>query len=311
MQFFINSKLGAETHYILRSVWQDIMQRKFGTFFTILVIAVSLTIPAVGYLLWKNTSEAATRFYPEQEITIYLHNSLNEQDVQTVVQHIRQYAPDKTEDVRYISRQQSLDEFRAWSGFGEALDILEDNPLPAVVVFKPQKAFSHNEAMLTFRNGLQQIKGVQEVRLDNGWIAKLMAITWLVARISVTCALLMLISVFLVINHSVRSDVSNAKASIEIQQLIGATNHFISRPFVYKGIIYGLFGSLLALLFSNLLIGYFTGVVKYVADIFTVKIELLGSNMAESFFFVSMSIFTGWLAAKLATKRYIQKMNGK
>lgn len=311
MQFFINSKLGAETHYILRSVWQDIVQRKFGTFFTILVIAVSLTIPAVGYLIWKNTSEAATRFYPEQEITIYLHNSLSEQDVQTVVQHIRQYAPDKTDDVRYISRQQSLEEFRSWSGFGEALDILEDNPLPAVVAFKPKKEFSHNDALLAFRNGLQQIKGVQEVRLDNGWVAKLMAITWLVARISVACALLMLISVFLVINHSVRSDVSNAKASIEIQQLIGATNYFIARPFLYKGILYGLFGSLLALLFSNLLIGYFTGVVKYVADVFTVKIELFGSSPAESFCFVSMSIFTGWLAAKLATKRYIQKMNGK
>lgn len=304
-------KLTAQTRYILRSVWQDLCQRKFGTFLTILVIATSLTIPTVSYLLWKNTSQAVASFYPEPELTVYLHKNLAERDVSPLVETIRHFESDKIEHLNYISRQQSLDEFRSWSRFGDALDILEDNPLPAVVVLKPKKAFTSPENMIALRDGLQRIKGVQEVRLDNGWIEKLSALTQLIARVAVTCTILMFVAVFLVIGNSVRSDVSNSRASIEVMQLLGGTHHFISRPFVYTGMVYGFFGSLLAILFSLMTISYFTSVVRYVADMFTVQFELHGFDFSEIFLIVVLSIFLGWLAATLATNRHIQKIGSK
>lgn len=305
------NSLNAQTRFILRSVWQDLLKRKFGTFLTVLVIATSLMIPTISYLLWKNTSQAVAEFYPEPELTVYLHKNLAEHDVNAVVEKIRQFNTDKIESLNYISRQQSLDEFRTWSGFGEALDILDDNPLPAVVVLKPKNEFTSPENMLELRNGLQNIKGVQEVRLDNGWIEKLTALSQLIARIAVTCTILMLIAVFLVIGNSVRSDVSNSKASIDVMQLLGATDHFISRPFLYIGMIYGLLGSVFAILFSLMTISYFTGVVRYVSDMFTVKFELHGFDISEVIFIVVLSIFLGWLSAKIATNRYIQKIGSR
>lgn len=303
--------LNMQTRYTLRAVWQDLMKRKFGTLMTILVIAVSLTIPTLSYLLWKNTHFAAAQFYPEPELTVYLHKNLSENDVNAVVERIRHFENHKIESLNYISRQQSLDEFRTWSGFGEALDILDDNPLPAVVVLKPKKAFSTPEDMLNFRDGLQQIKGVQEVRLDNSWLEKLTALTQMIGRVAVTCTVLMFLAVFLVISNSVRSDVSNSRASIEVMQLLGATDHFISRPFLYTGMIYGLFGSLLAILFSLLTIGYFTGIVRYVADMFTVKFDLQHFDLSEILLIVVSTIFLGWFSAKIATNRHIQKIGAK
>lgn len=303
--------LNMQTRYTLRAVWQDLMKRKFGTLMTILVIAVSLTIPTLSYLLWKNTHFAAAQFYPEPELTVYLHKNLSENDVNAVVERIRHFENHKIESLNYISRQQSLDEFRTWSGFGEALDILDDNPLPAVVVLKPKKAFSAPEDMLNFRDGLQQIKGVQEVRLDNSWLEKLTALTQMIGRVAVTCTVLMFLAVFLVISNSVRSDVSNSRASIEVMQLLGATDHFISRPFLYTGMIYGLFGSLLAILFSLLTIGYFTGIVRYVADMFTVKFDLQHFDLSEILLIVVSTIFLGWFSAKIATNRHIQKIGAK
>ena len=300
--------LNMQTRFILRSVWQDLLKRKFGTLLTILVIAVSLTIPTVSYLLWKNTSHAASQFYPEPELTVYLHKNLSEHDVEAVVERIRQFDSERIESLNYISRQQSLDEFRTWSGFGEALDILDDNPLPAVVVLKPKPNFTSPENMLELRNGLQAVKGVQEVRLDNGWLEKLTALTQLIARVAITCTLLMLIAVFLVISNSVRSDVSNSRASIDVMQLLGATDHFIARPFLYTGMLYGLFGSLLAIVFSLLMISYFTSVVRYVADMFTVQFDLIGFDFSEIVLITVISIFLGWLAAKIATNRYIQRI---
>lgn len=306
-----NTRLGAQTRYILRAVWDDLIKRKLGTFLTILVIASSLTIPTVSYLLWKNINHAATEFYPEPELTVYLNKNLSDNEVNLVVEKIRQFDTDKIENLNFISRQQSLEDFKTWSGFAEALDIVEDNPLPAVVILKPKKAFTQNDEMLTLRNGLQNIKGVQEVRLDNGWLEKLTALTWLFARIGTLCTLLMMIAVFLVIGNVVRTDVANSRSSIEVQQLLGATDHFIARPFLYKGMIYGFLGSLLAILFSSVVISYLVGVVKYVTDIFTVQFELNGLDLSEIFFIAVISIFIGWLSANIATNKHIIRLGGR
>lgn len=303
--------MNLQTRYILRSVWHDLIKRKFGTLLTVLVIATSLTLPTVSYLLWKNTSHAAQQFYPDPELTVYLHKNLSENDVNPVVERLRYFEQDKIDSLNYISRQQSLDEFRSWSGFGSALDILDDNPLPAVVILKPKKAFATPENMLALRDDLQKIKGVQEVRLDNGWIEKLAALSELIARIAITCTLLMLVAVFLVISNSIRSDVSNSRQSIHVMQLLGATHYFIARPFIYTAMIYGLFGSLLAMLFSLMTIHYFTHVVRYVADMFTVQFERQTFNASEVLFLVVLSVFLSWLAAKMATNRHIQKLGVK
>lgn len=304
--------LNTQTRYIFRCVWQDLLKRKFGALLTILVIAVSLTIPTVSYLLWKNTSSAVAKFYPEPELTVYLHKNLAEHDIDAVVENIRRFSPDKIEKVDYISRQQSIDEFRTWSPtLKDALDILDDNPLPAVVVLKPKKTFSGSEHMLEFRDGLQQIKGVQDVRLDNDWITKLAALSSLIARIAITCTILMFLAVFLVITSSIRSDVANSRASINVMQLLGATDYFIARPFVYVAMFYGFFGSILAMLFSAMTIGYFTGIVSYVSDMFTVQFDIHGFDLSEIILIIVSTVFLGWLSANIATNRYIQKLGSR
>lgn len=302
--------LNAQTLYILRALGEDLARRKFATFLTVLVIAVSLTLPTVSYLLWKNTRQAVQQFYPEPELTVYLHKNLTEQDIQRVVENLRKFETDKIEQVHYISREQSMAEFRSWSStIGDALDILDDNPLPAVVVLKPNKSFSDDSQMQALRQNLQQIKGIQDVRLDNDWIGKLAILNQLIAKIAVTCTLLMLASVFLVIGNSIRSDVAGRHKEINVMQLLGATDYFITRPFLYMAMFYGLLGSLLAILFSSITVGYFADIVRYVAEMFTVTFEITLFDFSEFLFIVVASIFLAWLSAQLATNRYLRRLD--
>lgn len=302
--------LNAQTLYILRALGEDMARRKFATFLTVLVIAVSLTLPTVSYLLWKNTRQAVQQFYPEPELTVYLHKNLTEQDIQRVVENLRKFETDKIEQVHYISREQSMSEFRSWSStIGDALDILDDNPLPAVVVLKPNKSFSDDSQMQALRQNLQQIKGIQDVRLDNDWIGKLAILNQLIAKIAVTCTLLMLASVFLVIGNSIRSDVAGRHKEINVMQLLGATDYFITRPFLYMAMFYGLLGSLLAILFSSITVGYFADIVRYVAEMFTVTFEITLFDFSEFLFIVVASIFLAWLSAQLATNRYLRRLD--
>jgi len=276
-----------------------LVKRKFGTLLTILVIAVSLTIPTVSYLLWKNLHLATTQFYPESELTIYLHKNLSEEDANLVVEKIRQQ--EGVESLNYVSRQESLKEFKSWSGFGEELEILDDNPLPAVVMVKPSKDFNASEKRAELRTNLNKIKGVQEVRLDNDWMEKLTALSWLFAHVAI----------FLVIGNSIRSDVYSSRASIDVMKLLGATDQFILRPYLYTGMIYAVLGGLVAALFSSLIVGYFTSAVKYVTDIFAVTFELNGLGVGELIFLLVSCLIMGYVGAWIAATRHIAMLDNK
>lgn len=309
MSFRLNFPFGVQSVYVLRAVLADLMKRKFATLLTVLVIAVSLTIPTVSYLLWKNIHHATTQFYPESELTVYLHKSLSEEDANLVVEKIRQQ--EGVESLNYISRQESLNEFRHWSGFSEELDVLDDNPLPAVVMIKPTKAFNESQKRNELRENLDKIKGVQEVRLDNDWLEKLTALTWLVAHVAIFCTVLMAIAVFLVIGNSIRADVYSNQANIEVMKLLGTTDQFILRPFLYTGMIYAALGGFLACIFSSLTIGYFTGAVKYVTDIFAVNFNLNGLGLVEFLFLLVVCVIMGYIGAWLSATRYIRLLDKK
>lgn len=309
MSFRLNFPFGVQSVYVLRAVLADLLKRKFATLLTVLVIAVSLTIPTVSYLLWKNIHHATTQFYPESELTVYLHKNLSEEDANLVVEKIRQQ--EGVESLNYISRQESLNEFRHWSGFSEELDVLDDNPLPAVVMIKPTKAFNESQQRNELRENLDKIKGVQEVRLDNDWLEKLTALTWLVAHVAIFCTVLMAVAVFLVIGNSIRADVYSNQANIEVMKLLGATDQFILRPFLYTGMIYAALGGFLACIFSSLTIGYFTGAVKYVTDIFAVNFNLNGLGLVEFLFLLVVCIIMGYIGAWLSATRYIRLLDKK
>ncbi len=309
MSFRLNFPFGVQSVYVLRAVLADLLKRKFATLLTVLVIAVSLTIPIVSYLLWKNIHHATTQFYPESELTVYLHKNLSEEDANLVVEKIRQQ--EGVESLNYISRQESLNEFRHWSGFSEELDVLDDNPLPAVVMIKPSKAFNESQKRNELRENLDKIKGVQEVRLDNNWLEKLTALTWLVAHVAIFCTLLMAVAVFLVIGNSIRADVYSNQANIEVMKLLGATDQFILRPFLYTGMIYAALGGFFACIFSSLTIGYFTGAVKYVTDIFAVSFNLNGLGLVEFLFLLVVCVIMGYIGAWLSATRYIRLLDKK
>ena len=309
MSFRLNFPFGVQSVYVLRAVLADLLKRKFATLLTVLVISVSLTIPTVSYLLWKNIHHATTQFYPESELTVYLHKNLSEEDANFVVEKIRQQ--EGVESLNYISRQESLNEFRHWSGFNEELDVLDDNPLPAVVMIKTTKAFNESQQRNELRENLDKIKGVQEVRLDNDWLEKLTALTWLVAHVAIFCTVLMAVAVFLVIGNSIRADVYSNQSNIEVMKLLGATDQFILRPFLYTGMIYAALGGFFACIFSSLTIGYFTGAVKYVTDIFAVSFNLNGLGLVEFLFLLVVCVIMGYIGAWLSATRYIRLLDKK
>nr|WP_205246831.1 MULTISPECIES: permease-like cell division protein FtsX [unclassified Enterobacter] len=291
--------------YAWEGALQDLKSKPLATFLTVMVIAISLTLPSVCYMVYKNVNQAATQYYPSPQITVYLDKALDDNAAQQVVGAIQ--AEEGVDKVNYLSREEALGEFRNWSGFGGALDMLEENPLPAVAVVNPKLDFQSTDHLNTLRDRVAKIHGVDEVRMDDSWFARLAALTGLVGRVAAMIGILMVAAVFLVIGNSVRLSIFARRDTINVQKLIGATDGFILRPFLYGGALLGFSGAFLSLILSEILVMRLSSAVTEVAQVFGTKFDISGLGFDECLLLLLVSSMIGWLAAWLATVQHLRR----
>ena len=293
-----------QVRYAWQGALQDLKSKPLATFLTVMVIAISLTLPSVCYMVYKNVNTAASQYYPSPQITVYLEKTLDDDAAAKVVGQLQ--AEQGVDKVNYLSRDEALGEFRNWSGFGGALDMLEENPLPAVAVVIPKIDFQTTDALNTLRDRVAQIQGVNEVRMDDSWFARLASITGLVGRVSAMIGVLMVAAVFLVIGNSVRLSIFARRDTINVQKLIGATDGFILRPFLYGGALLGFSGAFLSLILSEILVMRLSSAVTEVARVFGTQFELSGLSFDECLLLLLVSSMIGWVAAWLATVQHLR-----
>ncbi len=291
--------------YALHGSLSDMWRQPLATLLTVMVIAISLTLPSVCYMVWKNVSQAADQWYPAPQLTVYLSKTLDDDAAENVIAQLKQQ--DGVDKVNYLSREEAMGEFRNWSGFGGALDMLEQNPLPAVAIITPKLNFQSSNTLQTLRERVAAVQGVDEVRMDDSWFARLAALTGLVGQIAVMIGILMIVAVFLVIGNSVRLSIFARRDTINVQKLIGATDGFILRPFLYGGALLGFSGALLSLILSEVLVLRLESVVAQVAAVFGTTFRISGLSWDESLLLLLIAAMIGWIAAWLATVQHLRR----
>ncbi|MQB56041.1 permease-like cell division protein FtsX [Rahnella sp. RcJ3] len=291
--------------YAWMNALADMLRQPLATLLTVMVIAISLTLPSVCYLVWKNVSTAAEQWYPTPQLTVYLDKALDDDAAENVVKTLKTEAG--VDKVNYLSREEAMGEFRNWSGFGGAMDMLEQNPLPAVAIITPKMNFQDSATLSTLRDRVAAVHGVDEVRMDDSWFARLAALTGLVGQIAAMIGILMVIAVFLVIGNSVRLSIFSRRDTINVMKLIGATDGFILRPFLNGGAMLGFTGALLSLILSEVLVLRLESVVTQVAQVFGTTFDLHGLGWDESLLLLIVSAMIGWIAAWLATVQHLRR----
>lgn len=289
--------------YAWASARLDLLRQPWSTLLTIMVIAISLALPTTCYLAWKNIDIASKQWYPTPQLTVYLDKSLSDEESQALAARL-----EKTNGIKsviYLPKEEALKEFREWSGFDNALDMLEDNPLPAVAMLLPDDAYQHADQLKIIRQQVLSVSGVEDVRLDDGWFTRLTALTSLIALIAGVLATLMIIAVFLVIGNSIRLSIFSRRDTINVMKLIGATDGFILRPFLNGGAILGFTGAFMALIMSQLLVWGLGIAVSHVATVFSTEFSLQGISWDEALLLLLISTMIGWIAAWIATMQHL------
>jgi cell division transport system permease protein len=223
-----------------------LVRNPFATLMTTAVIGIALALPTGLHVLLDNLQRAGGDWNGAAQISLFLKPHVDEDRALALADRLQQRPDIST--VQYISPDQALEEFQSQSGFGEVLEHLSQNPLPGVLVLQPVLNGEDPGAAAQIVAGLKQLPEVDVAQLDMQWLQRLFAILNTVQRGVLIIAVLLGVAVLLIVGNTIRLSIENRRDEIVITKLIGATNAFIRRPFLYCGIWYGLFGGLLALL---------------------------------------------------------------
>lgn len=208
------------------------------------VLGITLALPTALNVLVSNLGTLGTNWQYGARITVFVHDSVSDSDLRALADTLR--ARDDVTTVESLTREQALAEFKTYSGLGDAVSMLPDNPLPATLIVTPA-ASADEQAIQALRQALAQRPESQDVLLDMQWLERLSALLDLMEKAVWLFALTLAAAVLVIVGNTIRLDVASRREEIEVMKLIGAPDSFIRRPFLYSGFWYGLIGGLVAL----------------------------------------------------------------
>ncbi|NQY86828.1 MAG: cell division protein FtsX [Colwellia sp.] len=282
----------------------DLWRTPFTSVMTVFVLGVSLALPATLHLFVKNAQQVSEQWDSASQITLFLKLSINDKSAQNLVKRLKLYP--EVSAVHYISAKQALKEFKILSGFGQSLEYLSNNPLPATILVTPTKRASQADAANELLAKLKQEREVDQGKLDLEWLTRLEAMAQLIKNIVSGVALLLCISVILIVGNTIRLAILSQQDAIAIMKLVGATDSFIQRPFLYSGVWYGIFGGLLSWLAVSLLAQYLTGAINKLTDLYQSDFQLQGLAFSEALLLIAFAVLLGLIGSYISVRKHIR-----
>ncbi|MEH0667771.1 cell division protein FtsX [Vibrio scophthalmi] len=278
--------------------------RPLANFLTLAVISMALAMPSALYLLGKNIAAASSDVTSPSQVSAYIKQQTPEPKVMVLKDQLESRT--EVAKVDYISPQQGLEDFSQYSGFEQAISLLDNYALPGVLIITPS---SDDQAMIKrLATEVAEQEDIADVRLDEDWLTKLDAIKTLVTGIIITLSVLMLCSVFLIVGNTLRFNVLANKEEIQTMKLIGATDSFILRPYLYSGMWFGLLGALSAWILTAIITIVLNHSVEQLALLYDSRFRLIGLSWDESLLLIMLGIFLGCLAAKVSARRHLKEI---
>jgi len=284
----------------------ELWRMPISSLLTMAVLGVSLALPTTLHLLMKNGQQLRGSWDSAAEITLFVKEGISDNQTQKVLRRIGLY--EQVNDVTYIAAEQALEEFKTLSGFGDALSYLDENPLPSVILVVPSLQYSSPEGARELLEKLQRQPEISFGKLDVTWLEKLTAIVNLLEDAALGLGILLLLAVALVIANTIRLSILNRREEIEVLKLVGATNDFIRRPFLYTGIWYGLIGGMIAWVCVSLILWWVEGALLDLASQLGSELTLSGLNISEFLILIALSTGLGWLGAYGSVMRHVYEI---
>jgi cell division transport system permease protein len=281
-----------------------IVHHPFATLMTMGVVALALALPLFLNLLLANARTATGNWSNAFDLSVYMDKKAGAGRTASVAKQLRKR--DDVAAVRVISADQALAEFRADSGFGKALDALNENPLPDTLVVTPTLAASTPQGTAALQTAIAALADIQAVQLDTEWVKRLRAMLDILRRVVLVTGGLLGVGVVLIISNTIRLDILNRRAEIEVMKLVGASDGFARRPFLYTGIWYGLGGGLMAWILVAIAAAVLSRPIENLAKLYGSQFHLEGLGFTAGVLLLALAAGLAWMGSWFAATRHIR-----
>jgi len=288
-----------------KASFSRLVHQPFASLMIILVIAVTLAIPAALNLAIKNFTAISAGWDDALDFSVFLDTGVSGSDAEALASLISQRAD--VDDVRLITADDALAEFKEQSGFGSALDHLPDNPLPHTLVVRPSPA-NTPQSMTLLREELDSLPETELVQVDTEWVQRFHAILEIVQQAIMIGAGLLGAAIVVIIGNTIRLEIQNRRDEIEVTKLIGASNAFVRRPFLWSGFWFGLFGSVFALGLVQYGLYLLKPTVARLAGLYQSGVTMLTLDLRDGLLIVAIGVGLGLAGSWLAAARHMRSI---
>lgn len=273
---------------------------------TILVLAIAITLPAALNVAITNVAHLTGQASDNVQMSLYLEKTTSDTNGRKLANQMANW--NGVNSASYVSPQQAKDSFRAMEGFTEIINSLPENPLPGVIVLiLSDQSLTVNQAEALRQQALA-LREVASAKIDLEWLQKVHAIVGLAQQIAAVLTVLLAIGVVLVVGNTIKLSIDTRREEIIVTKLVGATNAFVRRPFLYMGLWFGTGGALIALILISVCKYALTSAIDSLSLVYGGDIELTGLGFTNSLTLLLMGAMLGWLGAWLAASQHIQAL---
>lgn len=263
---------------------------------TSLAIGIALALPACLFILLSNFNQVSTQWQDGSQISLFLQQNISETKAKSLNKTLLSLS--EVESTEYHTAAESLTEFKARFGMEDLLSALPDNPLPAVILVETKEGLPA-EKITSLLKELDAHASIEHAQFDMAWLQRLRELHQIGNRSVGLLSLLLSLSVLLIIGNTIRLAIINRKDEISIIKLIGGTNAFIRRPFLYTGFWYGLIGGFIAWLVVLIILALLNGPVNSLSESygsqFTLHWHVLPSLIIIPFLGAILGIIGAWI----------------
>jgi cell division transport system permease protein len=283
-----------------------LIRAPLATLLTLIVIGVALALPAGLALLVDNLRVATGDMDNALDFTVYFKQGTAIERVQQLANNARERPG--IESVIVKSSEQSLEEFKQASGFGDALSALADNPLPHHLVVRPAPTASGPTEIEGMRRYFAAFPEVDLVQLDLEWVRRLHSLLDVLRRVLWVVVAVLGLGVLAVIGNTIRLEIQHRRSEIEVTKLVGGSNAFVRRPFLYTGLFYGLGGAMLASVIVVGSMAYLDQAVGELSAQYGSRFTLQGLGGRGLGLLAGLGAVLGWLGAFISTGRHLRQI---
>jgi cell division transport system permease protein len=276
------------------------------TLMTVAVIAIALALPVGMYIALTNIGQLSSGWDGSTQISLFLHTDVTSDNAHKLMQRLEKHK--SIEKIDFIDKETGLAQFKEISGFGDALKYLDNNPLPNVLVIHPKMQANEPDRTTALVDELGKNPLVELAQLDVQWVKRLYSFLEIANRSILVISSMLAIAVLLVIGNTIRLDIQNRREEIEVSKLIGASDAFIRRPFLYTGLWYGIIGGVLAWIITLISLILMEDPVHKLALLYQSDFRLSGLGVSNTLMLILISCLLGLTGSWLAVSRHLKEI---